>query len=118
MSNLKKRNLTLAGSAGLVVLAALTIYAWTHQVEAEIETADTVIAVLDVAGMTCGGCEVAVRGVLKKLDGVRRVEASHEEGKVSVDYDPAKVRPSEIEAAIEKLGYKAELREKQEMSDE
>ena len=66
-------------------------------------------AVFKVVGMTCGGCEVGVKMSVKKLDGVAEVEASHEEGRATVTYDPAKVTPAMIIAAIEKLGYAAEL---------
>ena len=37
------------------------------------------------------------------------MEASHEEGKTVVTYEPSKVKPEEIKAAIENVGYKAKL---------
>ncbi len=46
---------------------------------------------------------------VKSLDGIHQVEASHKEGKAVVVYEPSKVSPEEIKAAIEKVGYKAEL---------
>lgn len=75
------------------------------------------IAVFLVTGMTCGGCEVAVKMAVKKLDGIQKVEASYKEGKATVKYDPSMVEPAEIKTAIEKLGYKAEL-QKERTQDE
>ncbi|MDA2938367.1 cation transporter [Acidobacteria bacterium AH-259-A15] len=79
------------------------------------ETAgDAKTAVFRVSGMTCGGCEVGVRMAVKKLDGIHKVEASYKEGKATVKYDPSKVKPEEIKAAIEKIGYKAKVEKKEE----
>ena len=68
---------------------------------------------LDVGTMpalyTCGGCEASVKMTVKRLDGVREVEASHTEKRATVTYDAKKVSPEAIVAAIEKLGYTAEL---------
>ena len=46
---------------------------------------------------------------VKRLDGIYSVEASYEENQVVVGYEPSKVTPEAIEAAIDKSGYKAEL---------
>ena len=46
---------------------------------------------------------------VRKLDGIHQVEASYKEGKAVIVYEPSKVSPEEIKAAIEKVGYKAEL---------
>ncbi|MGH9381679.1 MAG: cation transporter [Thermoanaerobaculia bacterium] len=73
------------------------------------DEATTVTSVFDVQGMTCGGCEVAVKRVVKKLDGVTEVAASYREGRATVRHDPEKVAPQEIVQAIEQLGYKAKL---------
>ncbi len=71
--------------------------------------AGEVTSTFKIEGMTCGGCEVGVRMSVKKLDGVSKVEASYEEGRAKVTYDPEKVTPESIVEAIEKLGYTAEL---------
>jgi copper chaperone len=62
-----------------------------------------------VTGMTCGGCEAAVRLAVKRLEGITEVEASYEESKVTVTYDATAAKPEDIVKAIEKLGYKAEV---------
>ncbi len=46
---------------------------------------------------------------VKKLDGIYQVEASYKEDKAVVVYEPSKVSLGEIKAAIDKVGFKAEL---------
>jgi copper chaperone len=60
---------------------------------------------LKVTGMTCGGCENAVKRGLARLEGIGDVSASHVESKVEVTYDPARVSPAEIKARIGAIGY-------------
>ena len=72
--------------------------------------ADLTTTVFAVGGMTCGGCEASVKMVVKKLDGVEKVTASNKEGRATVTYDPAKVTTDNIVAAIEKIGYTAEVK--------
>jgi copper chaperone len=61
--------------------------------------------VLQVTGMTCGGCENAVKRAVSRLDGVTAVSASHGENRVVVDYDAAKVDRAQVSEAIAKAGY-------------
>jgi copper chaperone len=60
---------------------------------------------LNVTGMTCGGCENAVKRGLARLEGVGEVTASHAEAKVAVTFDPARVSADEIKARIGAIGY-------------
>ena len=60
---------------------------------------------LTVTGMTCGGCENAVRRTLQQVDGVEDVSASHAAGTVGIRFDPGKVTPALIKERIELLGY-------------
>ncbi len=60
---------------------------------------------LNVTGMTCGGCETAIRRVLSMLDGVTSATASHKDSRVQVVYDPARVDRTKITRAIEAAGY-------------
>lgn len=62
---------------------------------------------LRVEGMTCGGCEIGVRTVLKRLPGVSKAEVSYEETRAIVIYDPSRVTIAQMVAAIKTLGYKA-----------
>ena len=61
---------------------------------------------LSVTGMTCGGCENAVKRAVMKLDGVEEVSASHLESLVEVRGDTGKVTVEMIRRQIEAIGYK------------
>lgn len=63
---------------------------------------------LKVTGMTCGGCENAVKRSLKMLDGVQDVSASHTAHSVGITFDDTKVTPAVITERIESLGYHVE----------
>ena len=60
---------------------------------------------LTVTGMTCGGCENAVKRTLSKLNGVTEVTASHSADRVQVTFDETRLTPAAIRTAIEGLGY-------------
>jgi copper chaperone len=60
---------------------------------------------LKVKGMTCGGCVAAVTRVLQALDGVKEADVSLEQGAARVDYEPARLKRDDLEAAIEDAGY-------------
>lgn len=60
---------------------------------------------LPVTGMTCGGCENAVKRAVGLLSGVTAVTASHRDNTVQVTFDPAVIAPAEIAGRIRALGY-------------
>jgi copper chaperone len=60
---------------------------------------------LTVTGMTCGGCENAVKFSLKRINGVEDVSASHKANVVDVTFDQNRVTPEVIRTTIEALGY-------------
>lgn len=107
----RKHVLSVAAALAIAVLAAWAALAGDEPAEGEPETTTSVFK---VTGMTCGGCEVGVRRVVNKLDGVEEVEASYEEGTAAVTYRAEAVTPDDIIAAIEELGYTAELVEGEE----
>jgi copper chaperone CopZ len=72
--------------------------------------AATKVCTLKVSGMTCAGCEAAVKIAAKKVDGVKAVTVSYDKAAADVTYDPAKTTPAAIAKAItEKTGFKAEI---------
>jgi copper chaperone len=58
-----------------------------------------------VGGMSCDHCVKAVIEAAGGLPGVADVKVSLEAGTAEVGYDPAKVSPGAIKAAIEDQGY-------------
>lgn len=70
--------------------------------------AATQVCTLKVTGMTCAGCEAAVKIAAKKVDGVASIAVSYDKASAEVKFDPAKTSPAAIAKVIsEKTGYKA-----------
>lgn len=67
--------------------------------------AEWVEVVLDVEGMTCDGCENAIKAGVENLDGIQMVESSHEEGWTKVKYDKTLTSLEDIEEKITETGY-------------
>jgi len=62
---------------------------------------------LFIEGMTCTGCEESVNYTLSKQEGVLSAVSSYESGIAYVKYDKSKVKPEQLEQAIEdEVGYK------------
>lgn len=66
-------------------------------------------AVFAVDGMTCGGCAIATKMALRKLDGVVEASTAFDEntgeGSAWAIYDPNRIQPDRLMAAIRQLGY-------------
>jgi copper chaperone CopZ len=64
---------------------------------------------LKVTGMTCAGCEAAVRMAARGVEGVTEVKVSYAKGNAEVTFDRSKTNPAAIAKVItEKSGFKAE----------
>jgi Cu+-exporting ATPase len=69
---------------------------------------------LRVEGMTCASCVARVERVVKKLPGVDAATVNLATERASVRYEPAKVSPALIKAAIRDAGYRpVELAERE-----
>ena len=85
--------------AGLAAGGASLANMWPDVAAAD--RANTIeTCVVNVEGMTCAGCAVAVKMAAGKVDGVINVDVSLEEKRAHVTYDPAKTTPSAIAEAI------------------
>jgi len=60
---------------------------------------------LQVEGMSCGHCEMAVNKALMAVEGVVSVRADHKTGKVLVELGK-EVEEALLKAAVIKAGYK------------
>ena len=63
------------------------------------------IVTLNVQGMTCNHCKMAVTNALQELAGVNSVAVELQAGTVEVEYDEAKVNVEQLKDAIEEQGY-------------
>jgi Cu+-exporting ATPase len=75
-------------------------------------------AELAVEGMTCAACSAAVERALKKLQGVSGVSVNLATNRAVLEYDPGKVKLSEIKQAIVKAGYTPKDIEQNERDEE
>lgn len=70
------------------------------------ESSKTATTHLHIEGMTCAGCETAVKLVLRKTPGVLSSSVSYAEKRAVVSYDPARTTPTKLASAIaEALSY-------------
>ena len=61
--------------------------------------------VLPVEGMTCASCSARVGRALTKLDGVEHANVNFATHRAAVSYDPSRVDPEALRAAVERVGY-------------
>ena len=64
-------------------------------------------AVLDVPGMNCALCPITVRKALQQVPGVIEATADLATKRAEVKYDPEKVTPPQLAAAVTSAGYPA-----------
>lgn len=60
---------------------------------------------LTVKGMTCMGCVASVKKVLEPIAGVSGVDISLQDGRVTIEFDPAKSNAAQFSHAIDEAGY-------------
>ncbi len=61
-------------------------------------------AKINIEGMSCQHCVMSVKKAIGALKGIEQLDVSV--GSADVKYDDSKVKKEEIEAAIEKVGFK------------
>ena len=61
---------------------------------------------IKVEGMSCAACVASVERALNNLEGIKEAKVSLTAGNASVEYNPAKVKVSDIERVITDVGYK------------
>jgi|JI10StandDraft_1071094.scaffolds.fasta_scaffold1064965_1 copper chaperone CopZ len=90
---------------GAPTRATVLAFADAPAVGTQIAVTDTVT--LRIEGMTCGGCTLATRKVLERLDGVLKADVSYEEKRAVVTYDAKKVTIAQMITAVATLKYTA-----------
>lgn len=61
--------------------------------------------VINISGMTCGGCTNSVKRVLTAIPGVSEVDVSLEHANAAIEFDPAKTDVNAFKKAIETAGF-------------
>ncbi len=67
------------------------------------------LAVFEIEGMTCGGCEIAVNGAITATGLVDSVKSSFTESKVYLWYNQDQLDLNIIGEALASVGFKTEL---------
>jgi len=62
--------------------------------------------VLNIKGMTCGGCSSKVKAALSACEGVKDAQVSHKEGKAVIHVEDGKADKHVLIEAVKSLGYK------------
>lgn len=57
--------------------------------------------------MHCAGCEKKIKGNLRYEKGVKRIDTSVEQQKITVKYDADKTSAEKLQKAFKKFGYEA-----------
>ena len=95
----------LALCAALVLILATTVAVQAGEAPSKTQT-----VVLEVDGMSCGGCAAGLQQALSKIPGVTEAKVSFDDKQARVVYDPALTKPEAFIARIEKEGYKARVK--------
>lgn len=67
--------------------------------------AATLVGQFTIGGMTCAACVNSVEGILRRLNGVKRVVVALATSLGEVEYDPNVISKDDIVAAIEDAGF-------------
>ncbi len=76
----------------------------------EVEKTSRVEFALRGSGVTCPTCVTNIQTVLDRLPGVDRVQANFGAERVTVDFDPARVRVEDLAKAMASAGYRVQER--------
>jgi len=60
---------------------------------------------LNVTGMTCGGCTSNVTNALRAIDGVDAVNVSLASGEATVQFDERVTSRDQLQSAVQRAGY-------------
>ena len=63
--------------------------------------------ILNIQGMTCGGCVKSVTNALQREAGVEKVEVALAQGTATIDYDPARTSPQQLAELVDDIGFEA-----------
>lgn len=91
--------------ASLLLIGCNSTNKKTDESATENLSAEWVEVTLNVEGMTCDGCENAIKAGVESLDGIATVESSFEEGWTKVKYDKSATSVADIEGKITDTGY-------------
>ena len=99
-------------TAAVILFVAFPFLPFATTTQATVDEGQSTV-ILDVQGMTCDACGVAIKVALSKLGGVKSAEVDFDKKAAEVAYEGEMVTAGEMIAAIQHLGYGASLPEGQ-----
>ena len=63
--------------------------------------------VINVEGMTCGGCVKSVTNALNQVTGVQQADVSLEQNNAVINFDDSQTNETALKQAIEDAGFEA-----------
>lgn len=101
---------------GIVTVFAIVTLAFPYYSRIFLPSIEKQIIVVDkwnikktefkISGMTCASCEEHVNHEVNKLNGIVNSKASYENGNAIIEFDKSETNATEIEKAINSIGYK------------
>lgn len=61
--------------------------------------------ILNVTGMTCGGCTSAVAKAMKATRGVKEVAVDLQQGQATIQYDESIASADDLRVAVKQAGF-------------
>ena len=71
-----------------------------------------------ISGMSCAACSAKIEKKLNNIEGIKKAAVNLATEKASIEYDSSKVKISDMQKLIEKLGYEAKKAEEVTQDDE
>ena len=98
-----------ASIIAIAMLVSAPIFVRASQDRARAAKSAAQVCTLKVTGMTCAGCEAAVRIAARSVEGVTDVEVSYAKRSAEVTFDPSRTTADAIAKAVTKRsGFRAE----------
>lgn len=112
---LTKKSLFMKSSFSILMVVAFAISSCAQQQKkpeqtTQKEQAKPIVlqkAEMSVNGMVCSACQSTVKKTIKSLDGVKDVEVSLENRIAYITYDTLRIKPEQIQKAVNDKGYTA-----------
>jgi len=91
----------------LSAVSLLGVSACKTQATPAFQEANLATVIIPVEGMSCVSCAARIKKTLASMNGVGAVEVSLGERRARVRFDPSRLSPDRLAAAINDLGYHA-----------
>ncbi len=110
----RARAFTVGATVLLVALIGSTLDAHSLSAAAAPHGVKNEHVKIAIEGMHCTSCAHGIKAMLKRTPGVIAAEVSFERREAVVEYDSSRTSPEKIVEAIDKMGYKAKVKEEKE----